>query len=286
MAQGDGELPVFFPFADRDNHDLTGIAQKFSFDDNLGARALHESLLTEYGRKDRYWRVIYPSYVQFKSQYDACVNGELERETGGRLGPEKAEKAPPIIKPKAESLSPSEPSEELKEQVKARDAFRCLCCGESKRRLLEIDHVAPSYYGGDSSLDNLQTLCRICNRTKALNTLNFHIHRTYLTSRPSHFPILDLPKEPWSCGEWEEFLRRSINFFYRCSAVDYIRIGHRGQYFHEWYVYLYAGNEVVWLKPHLRDLVKRVNYARQEAGIQEIEGIAVGAPDQKDQTST
>jgi ATP-dependent helicase IRC3 len=277
MAQN-GEPPVFFPFEDRENHDLDKLAKKFSFEDDLGALALNETLITEYNRKDRYWRAIYYNYGLFKSQYDACVNRLLDLLIHGKS--EQDDHRPVIQHP--DVIQPREPSEEVKDQVKARDSYRCLCCGENNKRRLQIDHVAPSYYGGINLLDNLQTLCKTCNQTKGINTLNFHVHQTFLTSPLPDFPVFKLPANARSSEEWEKFLRRSINFFYSCSAIEFVRIGRRGQYFYEWYIYLYAGNDPLWLKPHLEDLVKRINYARQEAGLQEIEGIRVGAPDESD----
>jgi superfamily II DNA or RNA helicase len=281
MAQSEGEPPVFFPFSDVDNHDLDKIAQKFSFEDNLGAVALQQALMTEYHRTDRYWRTIYYNHQLFKSQYDACVNRLLDIHLHGG---EQANHSK-IILP-SDEVQPREPSEDLKEQVKARDDYRCLCCGETRIRLLQIDHVAPSYYGGNNSLDNLQTLCKICNQNKGINILNFHIHQTILTTPTPDFLTFSLPAHGRDNDEWHIFLRRSINFFYRCAAVEHVRIGKRGQYFYEWYIILYAGNDLLWLQPHLNDLVQRINAVRRDAGLQEIEGIRVSAPDQADVVST
>lgn len=280
VAQNEGEPPVFFPFSDRDNHDLDKVAQKFGFEDNLGTNALYQALITEYHRPDRYWQAIYPDRLLFKSQYDACVNRLLEIHYHGSEPPDHSK----VIRSSDEVQR--EPSEEVKEQVKARDGYRCLCCGETKKSRLQIDHVAPSYYGGNNSLDNLQTLCKDCNQTKGINILNFRIHRTDLTAPTPNFPLFKLPVNGKNPDEWQKFLWRSINFFYRCAAVDFIKIGKRGQFFYQWYVYLYAGNDPCWLQPHLNDLVKRINAARRESGAIEIEGIRIGAPDQNDVVST
>jgi hypothetical protein len=73
MAQNDKQAPKFFPFDVRDNHDLDTIAQEHrekKLDDDSKDDALHG----EYTRQDRYWRVIYNTYDQFKSHYDACIN--------------------------------------------------------------------------------------------------------------------------------------------------------------------------------------------------------------------
>ncbi|HEX6947170.1 MAG TPA: HNH endonuclease [Acidimicrobiia bacterium] len=51
--------------------------------------------------------------------------------------------------------------------VLRRDGFRCSHCGfVGDIRQLEVDHVRPLARGGTDSPDNLQTLCRRCNRRK------------------------------------------------------------------------------------------------------------------------
>lgn len=48
-----------------------------------------------------------------------------------------------------------------------RDGYRCCLCGRSDRFAdLEIDHIQPIAKGGKCTPDNLQTLCRRCNRMK------------------------------------------------------------------------------------------------------------------------
>ncbi len=280
IAQSEGEPPVFFLFGDRDNHNLDKAAQKFSFEDNLGAIALNQTLMTEYNRADRYWKAIYYNYQLFKSQYDACVNRLLDIHLHGSETVHHIK----VIQ-SSDEIQDREPSEEVKDQVKARDGNRCLCCGETKKRLLQIDHIAPSYYGGNNLPDNLQTLCRICNLAKSTNTINFRIHQTVLTTPIPVFPVFSLPKDSKEQEEWQKFLRRSLNAFYCCNAVDFIKIGKRGQFFYEWYVYLYAGNDPLWIQPHLNHLVKRINIGRREAGLMEIDGIRIGVPDKNDVVS-
>lgn len=48
--------------------------------------------------------------------------------------------------------------------VFARDSYRCRACGSTEH--LEADHIIPISKGGGNELDNLQTLCRPCNRRK------------------------------------------------------------------------------------------------------------------------
>lgn len=52
----------------------------------------------------------------------------------------------------------------VREAVLERDGHRCVLCAASV--WLEIDHIVPVSRGGQSTLDNLQTLCRSCNRAK------------------------------------------------------------------------------------------------------------------------
>lgn len=55
----------------------------------------------------------------------------------------------------------------LRHEVFKRDGYRCRECGASKDETsLEIDHIVPVARGGTNDLDNLQTLCRECNRMK------------------------------------------------------------------------------------------------------------------------
>ena len=59
----------------------------------------------------------------------------------------------------------------LREQIKRRDEYKCICCGASLKDephlLLEIDHIIPVSKGGKTVPENLQTLCWRCNRSKS-----------------------------------------------------------------------------------------------------------------------
>lgn len=54
--------------------------------------------------------------------------------------------------------------QELRWAVFNRDDFTCQECGSRHR--LEADHVKPYSLGGETTLDNLQTLCHDCNARK------------------------------------------------------------------------------------------------------------------------
>lgn len=52
----------------------------------------------------------------------------------------------------------------LRIKVFERDAYRCVKCGSWED--LCADHIYPESLGGESTMENLQTLCRPCNTSK------------------------------------------------------------------------------------------------------------------------
>ncbi|MBE7045064.1 MAG: HNH endonuclease [Ruminococcaceae bacterium] len=62
-------------------------------------------------------------------------------------------------------------SDKLRYQVLKRDNFKCCACGASPAKdpsiELHIDHVIPYSKGGETIIDNLQTLCSKCNLGKS-----------------------------------------------------------------------------------------------------------------------
>ena len=55
----------------------------------------------------------------------------------------------------------------LRHEVFQRDNYRCRECGATnKETTLEIDHIVPVSKGGTNNINNLQTLCKTCNRAK------------------------------------------------------------------------------------------------------------------------
>lgn len=66
---------------------------------------------------------------------------------------------------------PRTPTARLRMAVMKRDKFRCVLCGRTPANdsaaALEIDHVIPWSKGGQSVMENLQTLCSECNNGKS-----------------------------------------------------------------------------------------------------------------------
>jgi len=59
----------------------------------------------------------------------------------------------------------------LRFKVFLRDHFKCCACGASPAKdpavVLHVDHILPWSKGGETVLDNLQTLCAKCNLGKS-----------------------------------------------------------------------------------------------------------------------
>ena len=62
-------------------------------------------------------------------------------------------------------------SNKMRFAIYARDGNRCRMCGRYFSSGLEIDHIIPIAKGGKSTYDNLQTLCRSCNKKKGTDIL-------------------------------------------------------------------------------------------------------------------
>lgn len=62
-------------------------------------------------------------------------------------------------------------SNTLRYQVLKRDNFKCCACGASPAKdpsvELHIDHIIPWSKGGETTIENLQTLCSKCNLGKS-----------------------------------------------------------------------------------------------------------------------
>lgn len=267
IGQGHG-APELFPFEVRREHDLDGVAERFIRRD-LGPRAIHEALQAEFLRSDRFWGALFPRFDHFRTYYDACEARILRSGDGSSSepGPEGGE-----------TPSPSEADEAVKEQVKRRDGNVCVACGATK--YLNVDHIVPVYRGGTHDLENLQTLCKVCNTKKGTRTLRFLSHRSAMPGAPSELALFDVPRsdDAGDRAHWERFLRRTLNFSLQCGAVAKVGIAGKGEGYYNWTIELFPGNRPAWLKLHLKALVARIQEAREGGGKPLIKSLKITAP--------
>ena len=77
------------------------------------------------------------------------------------------------IKPNKNRRIPSE----IKNEVHKRDSGRCVICGSNVN--LEFDHDIPFSKGGSNTVDNVQLLCKRCNRRKSDNFAWLKLYRWF-----------------------------------------------------------------------------------------------------------
>jgi hypothetical protein len=63
-------------------------------------------------------------------------------------------------------MSTTRLSTEIVKSVLDRDNCRCRACGIHDPHNIVVDHIMPESLGGNSTLDNLQSLCHFCNTCK------------------------------------------------------------------------------------------------------------------------
>jgi ATP-dependent helicase IRC3 len=271
VAQNDSR-PIFYEFDARSNHDLDIFAQEI-LAKNLGISAADKALFEEYERSDRYWNTIYYRYDQFKSQFDSCVNRILHIQRFG-------EESPSGRAVEEEESKRWEMPQEQKELVKQRDGYKCQCCGEDRKQLLQVDHIVSTYFRGEHEISNLQTLCKTCNGLKGIREINFFFSKSSLKSPPEALPAVSMPRVERikDVESWKKFVRRTLNFFYQSSAVNQVLISEKGTFFHHWTIELKDGNDPLWIRPHLKTLLEQVRDKKTESRLGFPSDITVKAP--------
>jgi hypothetical protein len=179
---------------------------------------------------------------------------------------------PPEEKP-SEPRRKRELSEAEKEQVKRRDNYTCLCCGATGRGIrLQIDHIVPYNLGGETTVENSQTLCSVCNREKKLNELNFQQTATLLPG-PCELDLLERAGRE----EVRQSITRLVNYFYRCRAVSHVGMHRRasGTFYSTWMIELFTGNDPTWLSQHKRALLAHV---QEEFGCEHVTDVQIVGP--------
>lgn len=275
VAQSE-DPPTFFPFDERAEHDVDALAKE-AFLRNTGVQDIRRIAQAEYGRQDRFWSALYGTLELFRKQFVLAVERAAAEAESGTVDP-GAE-----IAKEPEDYEEREPPLEMKENVKERDGWRCLCCGASDKKYLEVDHVLPVKLGGKNHMENLQTLCKPCNGDKGVSTHNFRRPATGLRGAHPDFEPRRLPHRPGDRDQWERCIRATLNHYFRCAAVSRVDIGGRGPRFYEWLIKLNAHNDPRLLDRHLPALLARVQEKRSQAGFDGPESVVVEGTDAQGQ---
>lgn len=135
-----------------------------------------------YWRRFRSWTVALEQFVEFMSEREAEIDKPFEPAanesdsvaavvlaTAGAI-PDSDERLTTLVSGPVHRRGPRDPSLRLRWKVLNRDHFRCQNCGASPATggpPLQVDHVIAWSVGGDTVLDNLQTLCLTCNLGKS-----------------------------------------------------------------------------------------------------------------------
>ena len=236
--------PEFHTFEERDKYDLDGIARK-----RIRYNSLEndEYLQQEFTRPGSLWKIFYKSYERFATAFDGAMRRILHEQRHGS--------SPPPV-PTSKPRRSRELSEAEKAQVKKRDGHQCLCCGARGKGIrLEIDHIIPYNLGGETSVQNSQTLCSVCNRDKKLNELNFLQTSSPLAAERELELLSRSGRE-----DVKQSMMRLVNSFYRCHAVCHLHIHKRsnGRHYDNWRIELFSGNDPRWLGRHRKALIRHI----------------------------
>jgi len=260
-------VPPFHTFAERDQHDLDHIAgELLEYNEFVVQEKLHDI----YHDSAYLWQRFYKSYDRFKTAFDSARNRIYHIRKFGSV-PELN-----VPLPSPQQVEKRELSEDEKHQVFQRDQFTCLCCGKTsapKRRVtLQVDHIVPFIYGGDTSLSNSQTLCSVCNNYKGVNEINFRVHRTRMLA-PKVTLEMKRPSNKKKVNVMEE-VSRIVNLFYGCKAVAslYWDDRPRSTFRYQWELNLFEGNNPAWLESHKPALVA---FIRKELDFPLLENITI-----------
>jgi ATP-dependent helicase IRC3 len=260
-------IPPYYPFEERELYDLDKLAEKLI---DLPPRAQRERLSQEFTKPGTLWKTFYKSFNRFETAVHASIVMLLDRELYG--------KGNFTTSPNQRTVAPIELTDEEKVQVKQRDGYTCLCCGAPKGKSvkLQIDHIVPLKFGGETSIENSQTLCSLCNNHKGINELNFRFN-TSLLQQSKVLSLLDFKQLLLKDRDVVRTLTRIVNFFYHCRAVHKINYHEKrnGKYYLIWEICLYAGNNPEWL---LLYKVELLHFIQHQLGYPHVQDIRVTAP--------
>lgn len=129
--------------------------------------------LDTYKRRFGGWRKALEAFVEFINLDNSEEIDEVEIKKNKINGQDKISKTDNVEMPlqTKEHRTSRNINVRIRFQVLKRDNFRCCACGASPAKdssvELHVDHIIPWAKGGETEIDNLQTLCSKCNIGKS-----------------------------------------------------------------------------------------------------------------------
>lgn len=115
------------------------------------------------------WRKALEAFIHYVNNNEFEATGATEEQDSSRKNMRQVVIEPTIKWKKHITLR--EPNLRMRFLVMQRDNFKCCICGASPAKdpsvELHIDHIIPWSKGGETTMDNLQTLCSKCNLGKS-----------------------------------------------------------------------------------------------------------------------
>lgn len=143
---------------------------------NIPDDRLFENILTlwqHYGRQPRRSELAKPPSSISQGPYKRRFSSWTQAlEAFVEYANESINEAPALLeKGGTKTRTSRDPSLRLRWRVLQRDRFTCCACGASPALSpsvdLHVDHIVPWSAGGETVLENLQTLCSVCNLGKS-----------------------------------------------------------------------------------------------------------------------
>lgn len=157
-----GNTPEYYTFEERDKFDIDKIATNI-IEKDLPLSSIYPYIKEQF--EIPMWKQLFGNnYGAFEKEVELAWkrHPSLARYTNKTVNITYEQKSPKDIP----DISP-----ELRQKVLERDNYKCVKCGSTK--YLQIDHIKPFSKGGDTVLENLQTLCKRCNAEKGNNEISY-----------------------------------------------------------------------------------------------------------------
>jgi superfamily II DNA or RNA helicase len=256
MAQNN-LAPEYIGFAERGQYDLDRIAGELLNTLPLDANII---LKNRFNNAGLHWAFLYKTFDNFINAYYKSQKRAIDKRSGAP--------APTDVPP--EVSGSAEFTDELKQQVFARDNNTCLCCGKKRRKgvTLNADHILPVAMGGRNAISNMQTLCKHCNTVKGVNEIDFRTNVSPLSEPKSKLRAYEtVPSD-----DLRNRIARVVNEFYHCAAMCILNAHTRsnGQYYKTWEIVLYKGNNADWLLKYKQKLLDYI-----QPGYPHVEDITI-----------